>query len=148
MMTTIENLREIVRRCKSGEPLSDNLSLWLGESLNSFLNRRCSTIEVALGLHAPRGGVPWWREEAIRQRDRAIRMLAHRLFAELRPSAQARHIHKLAVRYAASAWRHDRHLEDLPAHYDGKPHEWLWHAFKSGAPMPVCERQLRQILGQ
>ena len=146
MMASIQNLREIVRRCQSGEPLSDNLSIWLGQSLNAFLNRQCPSIEDAFGLRAPRGGVPWWREEAIRCRDHAIRTLADRLFSGLRPSAQARQIHTLAIRYATSAWRHDMHLDSLPAHYDGKAHEWLWRAFKSGAPMPICERQLRQIL--
>jgi hypothetical protein len=147
MMASIDNLREIVRRCQSGEPLSDNLSLWLGQSLSAFLNRRCSSIEDAFGLRAPRGGVPWWREEAIRRRDKAIRILADRLFADLRPSAQAKQIRTLSIRYATSSWRHDQDLDELPAHYHGKPHEWLWHAFKSGAPMPICERQLRQILG-
>lgn len=148
MISNIANLREIARRCRTGEPLSHNLSLWLGDSLNAFLSRQCASIEDALGLRAPRGGVPWWREEAIRRRDSAIRTLADDQFTELRPSAQARQIHTLAVRYAASAWRYDRCLEQVPAHYQGKPNEWLWRAFKSGAPMPICERQLRQILAR
>ena len=148
MISNIANLREIARRCRTGEPLSSNLSLWLGDSLNAFLSRQCASIEDALGLRAPRGGVPWWREEAIRRRDSAIRTLADDLFTELRPSTQARQIHTLAVRYAASAWRYDQCLEQVPVHYRGKPHEWLWQAFKSGAPMPICERQLRQILAR
>ena len=146
MLSSIENFREIARRCQSGEPLTDTLSIWLGQSLNAFLNRQCSSIEDAFGLRAPRGGIPWWREEAIRCRDAAIRMLAERHFSDLRRSAQARQIHTLAMRYAASSWRHDRHLKSLPPHYSGKPHEWLWRAFKSRAPMPICERQMRQIL--
>jgi hypothetical protein len=148
MLANINNLREIARRCQTGEPLSNNLSLWLGESLNAFLNRQCNSIEDALGIRAPRGGIPWWREEAIRQRDDAIRKLAAAWFADLRPATQARQVHTLAIRYAASAWRYDRDRDDLPAHYLGKPQQWLWQAFRSGAPMPVCERQLRQILSQ
>jgi len=148
MMSTISNLREIARCCQTGEPLSENLSIWLGDSLNAFLDRRCTSIEDALGLRAPRGGVPWWREEAMHRRDRALRELANRQFAGLRPASQAKRIHTLALRYAASSWRHDQYLDGLPAHYRGKPHEWLWRAFRSGAPMPICERQLRQILGR
>ena len=49
-------------------------------------------------------------------------------------------------RYAASTWRFDRNNDDMPAHYAGTPKECLWRAFKSSAPMPIGERQLRNIL--
>jgi hypothetical protein len=52
----------------------------------------------------------------------------------------------LSARYAASAWRFDRAQESMPPHYAGTAHEWLWLAFTSGAPMPIGERQLRNIL--
>jgi hypothetical protein len=145
-MATIGNLREIARRCRRGEPLNQPLQHWLGASLDQFLLRRCPTIEDAFGLRAPRGGVPWWLEEAIRRRDAALRELAARFFAEASIAARAKHIHLLAVRYGASAWRFDRERDESPARYGGTPGEWLWRAFKSGAPMPICERQLRSIL--
>jgi hypothetical protein len=34
----------------------------------------------------------------------------------------------------------------MPETYEGTPLEFLWRAFKSGAPMPIGERQLRRIL--
>ena len=145
-MAAIGNMREIARRCRRGEPLNPPLLQWLGASLDRFLLRRCPTIEDAFGLRAPRGGVPWWLEEAIRCRDTALRELAGRFFADASIARRARQIHVLAVRYAASAWRYDRERDASPARYGGTPGEWLWRAFKSGAPMPICERQLRSIL--
>ena len=145
-MAAVGNLREIVGRCQSGKPLDEPLARWLAASLDRFLHRRCSSIEDAFGLRAPRGGVPWWLEEAIRIRDAALRELAERHLAELSVAARARRIHSISVRYGASAWRHDCENEARPERYGGTPSEFLWRAFKSGAPMPVCERQLRNIL--
>ena len=146
MFATIENLREISRRCAAGQPLSEDLSRWLGTSLQSFLEHRCRSVDDALGLRFPQGGVPWWREEAIRERDIALRGLAARFHAESSTAAQAKRIHTLMLRYAASAWRHDRLREAMPERYAGGPHGYLWRAFKSGAAMPIGERQLRNIL--
>jgi len=145
-MAAVGNLREIVGRCQSGKPLDEPLARWLAASLDRFLHRRCSSIEDAFGLRAPRGGVPWWLEEAIRIRDAALRELAERHCAELSVAARARRIHSISARYGASAWRHDRETDAQPERYRGTPSEFLWRAFKSGAPMPVCERQLRNIL--
>jgi hypothetical protein len=85
-------------------------------------------------------------EAAIRRRDQALRELAQRHFGGLTNTARANRIQQLALRYAASAWRLDRDQQDMPPAYAGTPHESLWHAFKSGATMPLCSRQLRQIL--
>jgi hypothetical protein len=92
--------------------------------------------------------VPWWLEEAIRRRDAALRELATGHFADLSVAARARQIHSISVRYGAAAWRHDRGRDARPERYRGTPAEFLWRAFKSGAPMPVCERQLRNILAR
>jgi hypothetical protein len=148
MLSTIDNLREVARRCKSGEPLNDDLARWLGSSLERYLVRRCRTIEDAFGLRAPRGGVPWWLEEAMRRRDAALRDLAAHFFSALSLTARAKQIHMLAVRYGASSWLRDHECESIPSAYRGKENEWLWRAFKSGAPMPICERQLRHILAK
>jgi hypothetical protein len=90
--------------------------------------------------------LPWWREEAVRRRDAILRELAATFQPTQSASMQAKWIHMRAVRYAASAWRHDRARENMPPHYAGKPSVYLWQAFKSGAPMPICERQLRTVL--
>jgi len=148
MLSTIDYLRQIARCCQAGQVLDADLSHWLGASLDRFLQRQCQTIEDAMGLRAPRGGVPWWLEEAMRRRDAALRELAERHLPALAPSGQARQIHLRALRYGASAWNHDQAAADMPTRYSGKPNEWLWRAFKSGAPMPICERQLRNILGR
>ena len=147
MLVQINNLREVARRCIAGEPMDDELSSWFGTSLQDFLERRCDTIEDALGLRAPQGGVPWWMEIAIRTRDAALRELADSFHAERSVSGRAQEIRLRALRYAASAWRFDRERDAMPERYRGTETECLWRAFKSGATMPIGVRQLRNILG-
>lgn len=72
MLASIEKLREISHRCLNDQPLDAELSNWLGNSLQEFLEHSCRTIDEAFGLRFARGGVPWWREEAIRLRDAAL----------------------------------------------------------------------------
>lgn len=148
MISTIQNLREIAQRCRYGEPLPPDLSAWLGQSLGRFLSHERQTIDEALGLRRARGGVPWWKEEAIRQRDAALRNLARVLCPTLPVTAQARRIRSLALRYGSSAWPRERDRGTPPAASHGTFRQWLWIAFKSGASMPIGERQLRHVLGR
>ena len=147
MLATIDTLRDISRRCLADETLSAEQSRWLGVSLENFLDHRCSSVDDAMGLRFPRGGVPWWREEAIRKRNAALRELAQGHLGDLGPSARARQVWTMTTRYGASAWRHDQNKDAMPARYRGTCKELLWRAFASGAAMPVCQRQLRTILG-
>ncbi len=146
IFASIDNLREIMGRCFDGKPLDGHLADWLGEAIDGYLTRQFRTLEEALGLIFPRGGIPWWREEAIRKRNAALRYLAESFLDELALSMQAQEIWTAARRYAASAWRFDQDNDEMPAHYAGTPKECLWQAFKSSAPMPLGERQLRHIL--
>lgn len=143
----VVRLREIARRCESRQPLDPSLAEWLGEVLNTFLDRGTASLEEIMGLRYGRGGLPWWQAEAIRERDAALRALSARFYTDLSLCARSRQIEAMATRYGASAWRHDRNRPDMPAQYAGKPHEFLWHAFKSGATMPLGERQIRNIVG-
>jgi hypothetical protein len=147
IFASIENLREIMARCFEGKPLDGDLAAWLGEAIDGFLTRQFCTLDEGLGLIFPRGGIPWWREEAMRKRDAALRYLAETFLGELTLSMQAQEIWTTARRYAASTWRFDHDNDDMPVQYAGTPRECLWQAFKSGAPMPIGERQLRNILG-
>lgn len=148
MLIAIDNLREILRRCHTGERLPRPVAAWLARALDEFLSHRRHSLDEALGLKSPKGGVPWWLEEAIRRRDQALRGLARCHFPTLSVSGQAARIRALALRYAASTWRFDRECGSMPERYAGTDKEWLWSAFKSGAPMPICERQLRHVLGR
>ncbi|MGE0734701.1 MAG: hypothetical protein AB7G15_18270 [Alphaproteobacteria bacterium] len=147
MLESIENIRTIARLCHSNEPLPDALSAWLAASLQQFLDQRCQSMNDAFGIRNGRGGVPWWMEARIRVRDTALRRLGCDFFADHSISARTTRIRQLTLRYAASAWRHDRNHPAMPQHYHGTPHELIWQAFKSGAMMPLAERQLRKILG-
>ena len=146
MLANIETLRAIERRCRDQEPLSTEQSQWLANALSAVLQHRSPSVDIALGLRYPRGGVPWWLEEAIRKRNGALCDLAASCFAGLSASAQADQIWKLATRYAASAWRFDRKSEDMPEEYAGTAKSYLWEAFTSGAAMPLGKRQLRTVL--
>lgn len=146
-MRTIRKLREISLRCQQGKPLDEKHLRWLGESLRKFLDQQCVSVDEAFGIKNPRGGVPWWREEQIRVRDKALRELAKSFDASASVTGLARQICTLAQRYEASAWRIDRKFDAVPNHYADTPKEYLWRAFKSGAPMPLGERQLRQVIG-
>jgi len=147
MGSTIENFREISRHCRYGEPLPPELSAWLGQSLSRFLSHERATTDEAFGLQRARGGVPWWKEEAMRRRDAALRDLAKLLCPTASVAAQARRVRSLALRYAATAWPRERDEETPPPASREPLRERLWTAFKSGAPMPIGERQLRHVLG-
>jgi len=146
VFASINNLREIMGQCFDGKPLDGDLAEWLGAAIDGYLTRQFRTLEEALGLIFPRGGIPWWREEAMRKRDAALRALADSFLGDLAPCVQARQIWTLAQRYAASSWRFDQDNGDMPANYEGTVKQSLWQAVKSGAPMPIGERQLRNVL--
>lgn len=146
MLVTIERLRQVSDLCQEGKPMEESLANWFGACLKDFLERRTESFEEAFGLPSCRGGVPWWKEERMRRRDEALRMLARSLPAGRPVGALAREIHVMSKRYAASAWRIDRDRAEMPAVYKGTPKQHLWEAFQSDAPMPLGDRQLRNII--
>ena len=147
MLQTIHNMRTLAELCRTGEPLPDPLASWLAESLQSFLDQRSPSLNDAFGIRNARGGIPWRREASIRVRDAALRALAKHHLAGLSVSAKADRVNQLSLRYGASAWRFDRDRDEMPEAYRGTAQEFLWAAFRSGATMPLCARQLRTILG-
>jgi transposase len=146
MLHSINNMRVVAELCRSGQPIPDPLAGWLAESLQAYLDNRCNSLTEAFGLRSPRGGIPWRMEEAIRKRDAALRELAKQHFADLSRAAQVSRIYRISSQYAASAWLSDCKAASLPESYRGSAKEHLWHAFKSGAAMPLCPRRLRAIL--
>lgn len=146
VFASIDNLRNIMGQCFDGKALDGDLAEWLGAAIDGYLTRQFQTLEEALGLIFPRGGVPWWREEAMRKRNAALRYHAETFLDNLTLGMRAQRIWTEAGRYAASTWRFDKDYNEMPLRYAGTPKECLWQAFKSGAPMPIGERQLRNIL--
>jgi hypothetical protein len=147
MPTTIDRLRNVSSLCRQGTPLPPDLAGWLATGIERFLGREARDLDGALGLIQAQGGIPWWREDAIRRRDAALRRLPGFVCPAAGVTARARRIAELLRRYAGSTWRIDRERPMMPAHYANTAQEQLWHAFKSGAAMPLGERQLRTILG-
>ena len=146
MMTSIDKLKEIAQRCMEAEPLSEEQIRWLGCALDEFLCHRTKSLAEAFGIFQARGGVPWWVERAIRERDAALRQLSALFYTDVSISSRASQIATKARRYAATAWRFDRERKEMPPSYAGTPTQWIWIAFKSGARMPISERHLRSLL--
>ncbi len=142
----VRRLRQLRASCTGERPLDPALARWLGHSIDLYLERKSASLEAALGLARAPGGLAWWRAEALQARDTALRMLAGNHFGSLSPTAQAREIALAARRYGASTWRFDRVLASLPPDCTGTPRGFLFQACRSGAPMPLGERQIRNIL--
>lgn len=147
MIGNIQTLDAIRTHCSRGLPLPADLRVWLAEGLRRYLEHDCENLNEAFGLIQGRGGLPWWRERAIRERDAALRSLGREFLSDDAPGCKARAVARLSRRYASACWQRDQRSDDMPAHYRGTPNEHLWRAFKSGAKMPVTERHLRTLLG-
>jgi len=147
MLGKIKALEAIHDQCLAHRPLSPDLNAWLAQALAQYLDHRCDNLNDAFGLTQGHGGVPWWRERAIRQRDAALRDLAEAHFSELSTYARAKAVAQVSARYGAICWPRDEALDEMPCRYRGTHKEQLWRAFRSGAKMPVSERRLRTLLG-
>lgn len=148
MRRNIDNLHSIQARCAANQPLPPDLQDWLADALGRFLEHDRCSLRAAFGLCQDRGGVPWWREAAIRERDAALRELSQSHFAEQSIYRRAKAIAAIARRYQSTCWPRDRRTEQMPEQYRGTAKEHLWAAFRSGAKMPVSERRLRTLLGE
>ena len=141
---SVEHLRQLAVTLQDG----GESERWLARCLQQFFDRaeRGSSIEEALDLSPAPGGQTWIEEEYRGQRDAVFRAMAQHFWPEHRPGGQAREIERRSLRYAGSAWRFDRESANMPEHYRGSELEYLWRAFKAGAPMPIKQRQLETIL--
>lgn len=146
MLDTIQALDEVCQACVHNKPLPDHLRQWMAGSIARFLDHDCDDLDDAFGIRQEHGGIPWWREKAIRARDHALRELARLHLGSETTSVQAREIHAMMQRYAGTSWVRDIQCDTMPARYAGTPREYLWIAFKSGAKTPVSDRHLRNLL--
>lgn len=146
MLANIETLKSIGRECEAGRPLRADHRFWLAESINRYLENHCANLNEAFGIVHDRGGVPWWREEGIRVRDRALRELARRFYPEGSAYSRVKAIAAVCNRYHTTCWPRDRQFSEMPVHYRGTAKAYLWKAFRSKAKMPISERHLRNLL--
>lgn len=146
MRNPIQALDQLHKVCEDGEPIPEDLRNWLAQSLEVFLENNCKSLNEAFGLQQEHGGIPWWRERAIRLRDQALRDMARVHFPEGTVSSRAKEIANQSERYAAINWPRDRDVKDMPSRYTDRPLHYIWLAFKSGAKMPVSQRHLRTLL--
>ena len=146
LIRDIDKLQAVMLCARENLHLDADLNAWLSEALGRFFDRQKQSLDDAFNIRTQRGGMPWWREEANRARDAALRQFADLSCPGDCSAAKARCVETASLRYAASAWRHDRLREAMPDYYRGTARECLWMAFKSGAPMPLGQRQLRNIL--
>jgi hypothetical protein len=146
MYHAICRLRTLRAVLREEAALDDQTAEWAWTGLSRFLDRRSATLDEAFELKAPPGGVPWWREEAIRERDEALRAIATIECAAASASQRARRVDALVRRYALGSWPVDAAAGVMPEGYRGSAREHLWRAFQSGAPLPLGDRQMRTIL--
>lgn len=148
MLDSIRNLRQLAERLAAGELPDPRLCDWASQSLRAFVDHRVTSLEDAFGLRAGKGGMPWWKDEAVRLRNAAIRALAERLAPEASAACQAKAVRRALGIYCAGRWRFDRERAIMPPQYAGTSDEWLWRICRSGAPASLGERQLRSILAR
>jgi hypothetical protein len=148
MLGNIETLYAIHTRCAEGLPLTPDLRSWLASSLDRYLGHTCDNLNEAFGLIQGHGGVPWWRERAIRERDAALRKLSRGHYGDISVYSRAKAIAAISQRYQTTCWPRDQQLEEMPERYRGTRKEYLWRAFRSEAKMPVSERRLRSLLSE
>jgi hypothetical protein len=144
---SIAKLRELIKVAESGE--LGELGDWLAPRLTRYLEnaQTGATLDQALGLTVGPGGMPWWREQALRQRDDAIRKLADRYFGALDLNGQADEILTAIRRYRGSRWSHDRSKDHMPESYAGTRSELLYEALRRGAGnIPESKKHLLRIL--
>jgi hypothetical protein len=146
MLGNIETLHAIHSRCAGDMPLTPGLRSWLANSLGRYLGHDCDNLNEAFGVIQGHGGVPWWRERAIRERDEALRALSQEVYSDFSVYSRAKSIHALTARYQTTCWPRDRLLDEMPERYRGTPKAHLWRAFRSEAKMPISERRLRTLL--
>ena len=106
MPTTIDRLRDLSTHCRRGEPLPPDLAGWLAAGIERFLGREAKDLDGALGLIQAQGGIPWWREDAIRRRDQALRRLWQSACPGAGITARARRVAELLKR-GATVTAHD-----------------------------------------
>lgn len=146
MRNVIRALDEIRTCCEEERAIPSELRPWLSAALGRFLDQRCDDLDDAFGLRQGRGGVPWWLEKGIAERDAALRELARRHFAQESLSTQARIIADMSARYEVTRWRSDAVNTHMPDDFAGTPRQYLFAAFRSGARMPLSRRHLRSVL--
>ena len=146
MLGNIETLHAIHSRYAKDLPLTPELRSWLADSLGRYLEHDCDNLNEAFGVIQDHGGVPWWRERGIRQRDAALRALSREHYGDISVYCRAKAIAESSERYQTTCWPRDRLLDEMPKRYRGTPKEHLWRAFRSEAKMPVSERRLRTLL--
>ena len=106
-LQAIAKLREFVAELHEHESTSD----WLAHRLADYPNERgATTLENTFGLKPGRGEAPWWKQEAMAARDKAIKRFAQPLSG--RPVAeQARQVLAAAERYRQGRWCFDQERE-------------------------------------
>ena len=137
-----------LRRLAEVAPLLGADGEWLAEALARYLAEAPDglTLDAACGVARDPGRDPWWRTEARRRRDDAIRAMARLHFAGMSTHRAAIAITEAARRYEATSWRRDRTFTAPPAAYTGTIRALLWHALATGQRFPSGWRQVWDIL--
>ena len=144
---SVEKLRELLAVAESGQLAA--LGTWLLPRLENYLTNapHGTTLDEALDLTVAPGGLPWWRQEELDQRNVAFRDLAKKHFGNLDLNGQADEILRAARRYRGGRWRFDRSTEFNSKKYADLRSQLLYEAFWHGdGDVPDSKRQICRIL--
>lgn len=137
----LQTVAEIVNRHAAPE-----LASWFSDGVQDFITGRQRTLCKALGCRAAGHCAPA-TETAIRARNRHLQ--AAFILVECPPDAttldRVRELAGALERFRAIIWRWSRDHPAPPLLLGALDTE-LWHALKTGAPIPASERQWRRIV--
>jgi hypothetical protein len=138
----IARLRELRAALDAGRPVSADVVAWFTAAIAEYDAGAPEglTLDKALGLVPAPGNDSWWTAEARKRRNRALRTLRQRHYAEIEPSEAAIEIGKLERRYRGVVWREPENLQV------DERRLLLREALETGVKFPG-KRQLAEILG-
>ena len=142
MSAEVDLLRRIAARRETEADrliLADRIRTYLQSAPDGL------TLDSAFGLIARSGEHRWWRTEALRTRDAAIRALAAAFYPDRSHAKQAAEIRAALLAYRTTTWRFDRCLTEPPARYLGTAREIMFDCMRACDVVP-SERQVRRIL--
>ena len=126
------------------DPSDTHVAAWVATRIAEYLEHAAEgrTLDEALGLKPGRGEASWWRLEAMKARDAAIKRFAQP-FADEPVAEQARRVLVAADRYRRGRWRFDQGGE---GRYDDPQTQALYRLMTATRGRVPGERTVRDVL--
>jgi hypothetical protein len=138
----IDSLRHVVAvLARQNDPDSH----FVAEGILAYLSGAVASLDEALGVKPEPGQRKPITLAMIAARNESLRETAAREFPGIAVSRQAHKMHTEMSRYAASAWKQDRHEKQIPERLAGTAQAVAWQMLTDEDRL-ISERQIRKIL--